>query len=233
MWRIERGMSQKDLAAAAGLKQSQIARIESGEIALTSDKAFLLARKLDVWPSDLFPDAPITVPLVYRVAVAPEGGAVAAAPFERVAASARLTDPQKCIAAEIMDNSADRLFPAGTLLFIRPRAEFDGHFVNGDRVLVAEFVKSRVDGRIRRVLVGELTQSLLGDLVVYLRSSNRAVPAAIYVRQGTSAPEGFSEQGIAYRPEHIVYEPRDDDGAEIIGRVEAVAMPVLNSLSAA
>jgi plasmid maintenance system antidote protein VapI len=51
--REKRGLSQADLAEKAGLRESEISRIESGERALTLTSTYVLSRALGVAPSRL------------------------------------------------------------------------------------------------------------------------------------------------------------------------------------
>lgn len=74
------------------------------------------------------------------------------------------------------------------------------------------------------ILVGEVSPSLLGDLMVLVRSNNRAVPSAITVRE-TAVSAGMAERQEAYVVEEIRYEPRPGERAVIIGKVERSITP--------
>ena len=52
--REDRGLTQEQLGWAAGLHQTAVARIESGERRPTLDTIFKLAQGLEVPPADLF-----------------------------------------------------------------------------------------------------------------------------------------------------------------------------------
>ncbi|HKO38869.1 MAG TPA: helix-turn-helix transcriptional regulator [Solirubrobacterales bacterium] len=52
--REQRGLTQEQLGWAAGLHQTAVARIESGERRPTLDTVFKLAQGLDVPPAELF-----------------------------------------------------------------------------------------------------------------------------------------------------------------------------------
>jgi transcriptional regulator with XRE-family HTH domain len=52
--RVGRGLTQEQLGWAAGLHQTAVARIESGERRPTLDTLFKLAKGLEVPPADLF-----------------------------------------------------------------------------------------------------------------------------------------------------------------------------------
>lgn len=54
-WRAEKGLSQEALAAAAGVHQSRISRIELGLSTGTDSTRVKIARALGVPPNDLFP----------------------------------------------------------------------------------------------------------------------------------------------------------------------------------
>lgn len=241
LWRDAKGWSQKQLGDSVRpqrMTQSQIARIEAGQTALTIDKAKALADALEVAPVDLMPDAPLTVPVRYMISTrtARNGWkAELSPPHRRVPAPVQLAHAELCFAAEVADTSADRMFPAGTLLFVRPfgvRAVDDPadqavtpH--KGDRVLVAEYETTLADKKISRVLMGEFVPSMLGDLMVQLRSNDRAVPAAIYVREAPVAVQGFADAAAHYEPPALAYVPRPDDPAELIGVVQAVTMSLV------
>lgn len=225
-----RGFSQKDLAERAGIAQSQVGRIEIGETALTPDKAALLARALDFAPSDLYADTPLTVPLRFRVGLDTHPPLAADAPAPRRAAPEGITRPEECFAAEVTDDSADRLgFPRGSIVFARPPAMIAAGLALGDRILVGVPALAPGDA-YTQVLLGEFQPNIMGDLLVQLRSTNRAAPAAIMVREGAAAAmgvAGIGEAPAAYTPGRIGYTPRDTDNAEILGRVEAANIPVL------
>lgn len=51
--RVERGMTQSELALAVGLSQGEISRIETGRRRLTVDLLLAIARALDVKPAAL------------------------------------------------------------------------------------------------------------------------------------------------------------------------------------
>lgn len=232
LWRDLRKLTQKQLADMSGMDQSQIARLESGKSLLRMDKAAQLARPLEVAPTDLLPDAPISIAIRYNVRAhfsERDAPPECAAPQERLAAPPRLARPEQCFAAEIVDDSANRLYPRGSFLIVRPLEYLNGGpLKNGDRVLVAHYVGSPRDGNIGEVLVGELAQSLVGDLMVQLRSTNKAVPHALYLRQiaAPSLAAAVGDHPMAYQPEHIVYAPQRDDPVIILGRVERVIAPI-------
>lgn len=52
--RIERGMSQLDLAVACGMEKTSISRIENGRTNVTLRTILSLSESLDVNPSNLF-----------------------------------------------------------------------------------------------------------------------------------------------------------------------------------
>lgn len=51
--RVERGMTQSELALAVGLSQGEISRIETGRRRLTVDLLLAIARAIDVKPAAL------------------------------------------------------------------------------------------------------------------------------------------------------------------------------------
>ena len=52
-WRIYRGMSQQELADAAGMKQPAIARLENSDGEMRLDTRMKLAKALDIHPGQL------------------------------------------------------------------------------------------------------------------------------------------------------------------------------------
>lgn len=224
-WRNLRNRTQAELAAVLGMSQANFARIEKGEHQLDFAQAVKLAAALGVGPTDLYTDAPSTVPLLFRVGSrfaegAPESPALPA-PHERVPVPKRLLRPEECFAAEIADASADRLnLPRGTTVFVRERAVLAGGIAPGARVLVGV---CGGDGTLAETFVGELAPNALGDLHVMTRSSSRDVPPAIVVRASAAAP-GMSladRQQVFRTAETVDVTPQPGDEAEILGRVEA------------
>lgn len=231
--REARGLSEAQLAAVIFEKTgkrfsaSQIHRVEVGPTRLTPDKAQLIAAGLDVATSDLFSEMPLTVPLLYRVGLRRgEEPAVFDPPTVRRSVPHHLARAITCVAADVIDDSADRLgYPRGSTLFVRPMAGIDG-LAFGSQVLVAVFAGDAANGVATEILAGEFQQTVMGDMLVSTRSSNRAVPAAIRLREGARAP-GVEEASVPYQPGKVSYAPRPGDEALLLGRVEAATIPVI------
>lgn len=224
-WRERLKLSQADVAAILGVSQPQVGRIERGENALELFHAQRLALAWNLAPTDLFPGGPSTVPLRYRVAA--DGGALPA-PWERVTAPRHTEAPEDCFAAEVTDDSADRLnYARGSTLFVRELAAIPGGLDRGDKVLVAVYVGTRDEGAIAAVLAGSLTTTALGDILVLTKSSNRAVPPAVVVHEAAAAPrmELAERQAIYVGPGGVDYRPRPGDTSEILGRIETAEIP--------
>ncbi|WP_152208688.1 helix-turn-helix domain-containing protein [Marinobacter changyiensis] len=54
--RKSRGLSQEHLAYAAGIDRSYVGKIERGEVNLTIEKLYLLAKTIGCSPKDLVPE---------------------------------------------------------------------------------------------------------------------------------------------------------------------------------
>lgn len=225
-WRERLKLSQADVADILGVSQPQVGRIERGENALELPHAQRLAQAWNLAPTDLLPGGPPTVPLRYRIAA--RGGGALAAPFERVPAPRHAAEPEDCFAADVADDSADRLnYPRGSTLFVRERAALAKGLARGDKVLVAVFAGTRDGGQVEAGLAGSLTTTALGDILVLTKSSDRGVPPAVVVREAAAAPRmGLAErQAVFVGAETVDYRPREDDTSEILGRIEAAEIP--------
>lgn len=55
--RQSKGFSQEHLACAAGIDRSYVGKMERGEVNLTIEKLYLLAKTLGCSPKDLIPEA--------------------------------------------------------------------------------------------------------------------------------------------------------------------------------
>ena len=227
-WREQRGWSQTELGQRAGMTQQTVSEIESGETQLKMPAAKKLADALNVSLTDLFPDNPVTIPLLWQTGsalTAPVAGADLPnnGRAERIAAPPRLANPEQCFAAEVVDDSADLVFPRGSFLVVRHMDALDKRLHRGNHVLVA--VRGDDPSDIAEVFAGVLDASLFGDLLVLLRTRNRKFPASVAVRSAPAALAGFAERPHAYAVDDITYEARPDDKAVILGKIERVIAP--------
>jgi len=230
--RKRRGLSLAQVAQGAETSAIQVQRLETRQRKMTPEWAERLARALECDPIELMGGGP-TLELVHyvRAAGADAGGAVALG--ERIAAPPILTDAGSCEAAQVVDDSADRLYPVHSLLFVRPLDALARPLRAGDKVLVRAVdttlgEHARGEGRVTDVLVGILDRSIAGDVTVATRSNNRRVPAVVVVKR--EAGRGVSERTAQYRAAldalaEVPYRAGADDTAEIVGVVVMAITP--------
>lgn len=222
------GLSQQAVAEAAGISGAYYGALERGDKRINADTAARLAPPLHCQVGELLGGgAGASVPLVFAVAAAeseqrppdynlPE-------PHERLQPR-RLAEPEKCIAAELFDDSADVDFAPGTILFARRLEPFPAVVAVGARVL-ARFLLDPVgvsDMRVtHEILYGILDRNIVGDLVLITRTRNRMVPRNLLVQSTAPTRVGLAERAPALlsRDATITYEPRSDDPAELLGVV--------------
>lgn len=230
--RLARGWTQEELAAQADLSHQYIGALERGSRRLSNVNARSIARALEVSVVDLFGDEQhgLSVPIEVAVAAAFSADAPGSwdlpEPLERVPALRRLENPQDCFGAHVLDDSCDRLYPAESVVIARRPDRFPTRLPIGAKVVVRHFRGARRDGDTMEIVVGLLDQSVTGDLILALRSSNREIGASILV-QPVLAQAVMSDRVALFRArdEAIDYAPRDDDPAEIIGQVVMAITP--------
>lgn len=227
--RNRKELSQNALAERLSWNQQKLSRIEAGDTKLVFEDAVLIALALEVSPIDLFADMPMTVPLRYAACSRYFEHALARPefpePHQRIAAPPKLSKPEECVAVEVLDSSADRLYPAGTYLIIRERP-YAGKLKPGDPVAVGLFETTRKGRFLAEVLIGHLAPNTMGDLMVALRTSNRELPPMVMLRGQQERAMAFGDRPEIYVPDLIDVTPRPGDVAEILGRVERVIAPV-------
>lgn len=227
-----RGLSQSAVARLAGMSASYYGEIERGDVRLNSDTAAKLQR---VFPGFTFADSAkdiATTPVRIIIAAQENDGRPDSygLPVElvEVPTPRALRDIGDCVAAEIADDSADRDFAQGTVLYLLPVVE-DTSLQVGARVVVRFLVGDRAaKGPVAEVLYGLIDRSPTGDLIIWTRSSNRRIPPSLIIQREPMSLRGFSERILSLipRPPTIEYQPRDDDEAEILGVVVYAAGPV-------
>jgi len=112
-------LTQNKLAELAQISGQQIGHLERGERRMTFTQAELLATHLGCAPVDLLSHAAgISIPVTCRIAAAFSESAPSdydiSPPLTRVPALPGLKNPEDCFAAELIDDSADHLYPSGT-----------------------------------------------------------------------------------------------------------------------
>lgn len=237
--RKREGLSLAQVADRVGAQPGQISKLERGLQRVTADWARKLAPVLGRAPADLIDeDTQLSVPLQFTVAsafAADRPDFELAEPIERLVPPRRLKAPEECVAAQIADDSVDKLYPRGAILVVR-RVEFlDPPLRVGDKVLARRFKGTRKEGETMEVLAGILDRSLAGDLSLLLRTSQRELPLAVTIRQAASEPARgmrYAEKERYFAPGEnpldkgpIDYQPLDGDPAEIIGRIVLAITP--------
>lgn len=227
-WRVKRGLTQEALGALVGLDHRTVGKIEKARQGMSVEQLQIFARALDVAPENLLVGGPAaSLPLRYTVrGFEAEGGpAECARPFDYFPAPARLAEPEACFAVTVDDDSADRLYPAGSTLIVRKLAR-PAALRAGQKVLVRRFVDRR-DQETMEVLVGILQRGALGDIEVSLRTNNRRLAGSVPVRRSGVA-SGLSERyadAAAPADGAIDYVPLTGDDAEILGVVAMAITP--------
>lgn len=231
--RRQSGLSQHALAAAAGISGAYYGALERGNRRINADTAERLSNNLGCAVGDLLSAAAgVSVPLILAVAAAESEERPThydlPGPYERLQPR-RLADPEACFAAEIFDDSADLDFERGTILFVRRPSS--GPLAAGDKVLARFFLEAA--GELERrttheILYGILDRNIVGDLVLITRTQNRLIPRNAFVQSAGPARSGLAERALSLVPRGapIVYEPRPDDPAELLGTVIYAMGPI-------
>lgn len=232
--RKRRGLTQEQLAERVGTTDATINRLENNKRDSLGKWTPRLAMALDVEPEELISRMPLrTVPLraVIRSAFSQkqpdEQEANGHAVIERVHAPLDLAAPDECFAARVADDSADRLYPRGSLLFVRATDALDGRLRPNAKIVVRHFAAEGPRRVPVETLVGLLGISPAGELMLHTRTTLRSMPAAIMIRPAPVRP-GFSERAMTFAgnaDEPVDYEPQPDDACEILGVVAMATTP--------
>ena len=230
------GLSQQEVATQAGISGAYYGALERGDKRINADTAQRLHIPLRCAVSDLLTGTRgVSVPLRFAIAAAeastrPDSFELAE-PHERLQPG-RVTDPEECFAAEIFDDSADRDFTPGTVLFLRPLARLHEPLRAGVRVIARFFLNRDGDRTTHEILYGILDQNVLGDLVLITRTRNRLIPRHALIRAATAPGSGLSEarRPQMTRDDTIAYQPSPEDPAELLGMVVYVMGPVVQSI---
>lgn len=223
--------SQTELARRLGWSQQKVSSIERGRSRLTVADARALGAELGVAPADLTEPHSRSVPVELAVASfespeRPESGELPS-PHELIQAPRRLSAPEDCFVADVLDHSADRLYPPGSTLFVRRLPAEGAHLEKGAEVVVRRFSGTRKEGRTLDVLVGYLDRTVTGDLVVVIPTDDRRLQGSVVVQRPTNHYRALGERTRIYlaREDTIDYQPRDDDPAEILGEIVYATTP--------
>lgn len=215
-----RGLTQNKIAELAGISGQQIGHLERGERRMTFAQAELLASHLGCAPADLLPHAEgISIPVTCRIAAAFSESAPddydIEPPQARVPALPGLKTPEDCFAAELLDDSADRLYPSGSVLVARP---VGGKIPIGAKILLRRFTGSGASRGTMEILVGLLERNGSGGLSLALCTENRELPASV-IFQSPKSTTGLGESRLEPTAPGtpIDYAPGPDDEGEIMG----------------
>ncbi|MFN4283488.1 MAG: helix-turn-helix domain-containing protein [Alphaproteobacteria bacterium] len=218
--RVKKDLTQAELAAPLQTTAATISRLEKGQRDLDLVWATKLAAALGVSVSEIF-GGPPTIPLDLTIQtshIPDTEKASLALPNDCFVPPPTLSDLTGIAGAFVADDSANRLYPKGSLLIYRRTASLRRRLRVGDIIIV----KRRAGDPIldHDVMVGILNRSLMGDLSIEMLSDDPRVAGSFHIRRvGT---RGFSERFQGWRgaePEEFDYEPASDDAAEIVGVV--------------
>jgi hypothetical protein len=221
----ERGLSFAEIArqAVPETSQQQVERLAKGQRRLDLEWGRRLEPVLGVAPQDLYEGRIRRVRLEIEVAIGianlPGGQfhlPADARPW--IEAPEGLEAKEECFAARLADDSAARLYPKGSILFVRRLAHLGGVLQLGSKVLT---IFRDPLARTVAVLAGRVSESPMRDLILFTESSDRETPVSL-VLQPYSIPNGMSERVLPYRPPRgsLEYEPQIGDPGEVLGVIE-------------
>lgn len=171
-------------------------------------------------------------PVLYRVASAFSGiSCLDIPPEERsyLQPPPRWKESADCFVAEICDDSADRAYPAGSLVICASPDNLGRRLHEGDHCLTRHFRKNRRDGAVLEMLMMSVSLSADGlDIVFTALTGNREKRQTFSLFRGEFS-KGFAFQGGRFRgeggPAEIPYKPQADDICEIIGVKVGALLP--------
>lgn len=230
---------------------SEISRFETGQRSIPRNRAIQLARLMEeLTAGELMEVAEDrAVRLTWRIgsafgeALGGEGPRVAG--DERLSVPASIDHPEQCFAATVVDDSADLMYPPGSILIAR-RLEFVARPLQlGMKVIAAAYRErpvakdaraieaarlAREDGAdVVEVLAGILDRSAaVGDVTVAIRSRNRQMPATLLIQRAHFGGLGDRQMRFHVPPvgdPAIQYDPLPDDPGAILGRIVFAMTP--------
>src|SRR5580704_14269687 len=147
------GLSQQQVAAAAGISTAYYGALERGDKRINTDTASRLSGPLRCVAGDLLVGSGgVSVPLAIAVAAAESETRPPAydlgEPHERLQPS-RLADAENCFAAEIFDDSADVDFERGAIVFVQRLQGSGEKLPLGAKVLVRFYLEPAAAGTAR------------------------------------------------------------------------------------
>jgi transcriptional regulator with XRE-family HTH domain len=237
-FRERTGLSQEELGRRAGnFSQSKVAHIEGGERKLSAKDAHLFAEAIsrtgipcsmgDLRPGSTTRSVPIETVVAHFESPARPDNFDLPEPREMMQAPRSLDAPEDCFVAEIADDSADRLYPAGSSVIVRRFEPGLSLLPVGAEILARRYATTRAQGETMEILVGILDHAVTGDLVMHLATDNRRLTSPIMIQAAERSRLRLSEQAIRafYRETEIDYRPRPEDPAEILGEIVYATVP--------
>ena len=220
------GQSQQGVAAAAGISGAYYGALERGDKRINADIATRLAAPLRCQLGELLDGGEaVSVPVVAAVAAADSAACPLdydlPEPHERVQVR-RLAEPRKCFAVEIVDDSADVDFSAGTILVARRLEPLPAMLPVGARVMARFFVDPQgpaVGRQTHEILYGILDCTVVGDLVLITRTRNRRIPRHLLVQSAVRSASAEWAPAPGPQAETVAYQPRADDPGVVLGVV--------------
>jgi transcriptional regulator with XRE-family HTH domain len=228
-------LSQQAVAAAAGISGAYYGALERGDKRINTDTAERLCRALPCTVGELLTggqggSVPVTLTIAAVESEIRSQNFDLSEPHERLRLD-RLANTGECIAAEILDDSADLDFAPGTLLVLRGMTRPQSTLRAGAKVVVRFYrdaSPSAEEPRTQEILYGILDRNIVGDLVLITRSRNRRIPRHALIR--SAAPMALDsanrDSDPPERDASFSYTPGADDGAVIIGPVVYAMGPI-------
>lgn len=232
--RSARGLTQQELAARVGMSQGAVGKLETGSRRLKFDQAARFAVALGVAPDGIMIDTPEAIPVLYRVAAFGADYEPADLALEAPTRFARpnlaIPDVDQCFGAEVADDSADAIYPRGSVVVAR-RVAGNGESlaIDGRTKYVVAFYRTSLEADdLMEILIGLLDVRIDGAITLVTRSSNRHVPNQPAIREATSHAQ-LGEATMTYlqdrRPGALPYRSERTDRGLILGKIEWAERP--------
>jgi transcriptional regulator with XRE-family HTH domain len=223
-------LTQRQFARLVGISNSYYGALERGDRPLGEKRARQIAPHLGVPFNELFKRATgMALPIKLIVAAQEREGRrdnFDLAGDEYEGAPKPLAKPEECFVAELDDDSADKLFRKGAMIFVRPIDPAEPTVLPRLQRILVRFLDGELggDGITREVLFGFVDQNQMGDITLSTVSTNRRIPHNPTIQEGSRRLRGLSERTLSFIPQKptIEYRARSEDQAVIIGIVELV-----------
>jgi len=227
-----RGLSQEELAAQVGISQTEVGKLETGKHQLKVEQLKRFAGALEVPTGAILGEQDMPIPIRYRIAAF--GGPVDSdeleprKPLGYMRPARPVAEPEQCFGALVADDSADLIYPPGTVLMARRTEHLGGELpVDGrTKFIVKIFSTNLAAGDLQEILVGLLDQAVDGSLTLVTRTRNRHIRHGVALRRPmVSADFHEIQQDLAPRDRPVQYRSDAADLGLILGRVERAERP--------